>query len=252
LPLTTLLALLSLGQEIEGQAVLDKMVAALSKHSSVSGVAWQYFADQKEKIRFKVLRPQYVALVGESYETWQVGRKTYFYMVKPKQYQEFEVPENLADWKPEVGALNGFNAILGQGSENMRAKPGPAKRVEFEGKSAWAVDFTPESFKDGSMILLVDSERYMPLGYETTFGKDKTKMVYEDVVLGAELKPSDFVWKPPAGAKPYERPDYASKVLKPGAKAPDFTLKTPEGKEIRLSEKLKEGNGVLLNFWSYT
>lgn len=250
MPLTTFLALAALGQEMDGQAVLDKMSANLAKHSSVTGVMWQHFGDQKQKQTFKILRPHYVATLSEGFEMWQQGRKTYVYFSDMNQYQEHSIPESV-DWKPQVGMINGFNAVLDEGKQPMKAKPGPAKKVEFEGKQAWQVDFTPETFKDVTLLMYVDPESFLPLGFEQTFGKDKMKMVYSDVVLGAKLQESDFAWKPPAGAKVYEEPDYAGKLLKPGTKAPDFTLKTAEGKDIKLSEKLKEGNGVLINFWFY-
>jgi outer membrane lipoprotein-sorting protein len=251
MPLTTFLALVALGQEMDGQAVLDKMSANLAKHSSVTGVMWQHFGDQKHKQTFKIMRPHFVATISDGLEMWQVGRKTYVYFSSMKQYQKHEIPADMDDWKPQVGMINGFNAILDEGKPPMKAKPGPAMKAEFEGKQAWKVDFTPESFKDGVMLLYVDAATFTPLGFESTFGKDSIKVTYEDVVLGANLKESDFAWEPPADAKVFEEPDYDGKLLQPGTKAPDFTLKTPEGKDIKLSEKLKEGNGVLINFWFY-
>ena len=42
--------------------------------------------------------------------------------------------------------------------------------------------------------------------------------------------------------------EYAADLLKPGTKAPDFTLLTPEGKELTLSQF--KGKIVVLDFWA--
>lgn len=47
-----------------------------------------------------------------------------------------------------------------------------------------------------------------------------------------------------------EDPDntYAKELLKPGASAPDFTIGTPDGKSVRLSDF--KGKYVVLDFWA--
>ena len=136
MPLTTFLAFVALGQEMDGQAVLDKMAANLAKPDSVTGVMWQQFGDQKQKQTFKIMRPHYVATLSEGFEMWQQGRKTYVFFRDMNQYQEHEIPASSADWKAGPGMLSGFNAILNDGAQTMKARPGPAKKVEFEGKQA--------------------------------------------------------------------------------------------------------------------
>ena len=42
---------------------------------------------------------------------------------------------------------------------------------------------------------------------------------------------------------------YATELVKPGTVAPDFTMKTPDGKTIQLS-KFAKGKTVLLDFWA--
>lgn len=46
--------------------------------------------------------------------------------------------------------------------------------------------------------------------------------------------------------------DPADTLMKPGQKAPDFTLTLKGGKQIVLKEVLAKGRVLLVNFWSVT
>jgi len=68
---------------------------------------------------------------------------------------------------------------------------------------------------------------------------------------------SDFAYAPPNGMScpkvnqedPYITGKYADLPI--GSKAPDFTLKTARGEEIRFSAYLKQHKAVLMNYWGY-
>ncbi len=59
-------------------------------------------------------------------------------------------------------------------------------------------------------------------------------------------------WQP-ACAQQWQRHDqdakYATELLKPGTPAPDFTLKTPDGRKVKLSKQTK-GHYTVLDFWA--
>ena len=53
----------------------------------------------------------------------------------------------------------------------------------------------------------------------------------------------------PAGAQPDFDDKYATEMVKAGTAAPDFKMKTPDGKTIQLS-KYAKGKTVVLDFWA--
>ena len=56
------------------------------------------------------------------------------------------------------------------------------------------------------------------------------------VTLNAEIPDSQFAWKPPEGWTQWKMPDPEERLLKPGAKAPDFELASADGTQIKLSD----------------
>ncbi len=59
---------------------------------------------------------------------------------------------------------------------------------------------------------------------------------WQDVTLNAEIPAERFVWSPPEGWRVWTAIDPATKLLKPGQPAPDFTLRALEGGKIKLSD----------------
>ena len=68
------------------------------------------------------------------------------------------------------------------------------------------------------------------------------------VAIIASLLALFFTAKAQSGVS-YDPDDtYAKELLKPGASAPDFTIGTPDGKSVRLSDF--KGKYVVLDFWA--
>ena len=59
---------------------------------------------------------------------------------------------------------------------------------------------------------------------------------WRKVTVNAEMTDEKFSWKPPAGWRQWRLPGPEERLLKAGAKAPDFELLSAEGKKIRLSD----------------
>jgi len=45
--------------------------------------------------------------------------------------------------------------------------------------------------------------------------------------------------------------DYETKLIPVGKSAPDFTLKTPDGKNVKLSSVWGKNKATIINFWFY-
>jgi outer membrane lipoprotein-sorting protein len=60
--------------------------------------------------------------------------------------------------------------------------------------------------------------------------------VWQDVAVNAGIPAEKFVWSPPQGWRVWTAIDPATKLLKPGQPAPDFTLRALEGGKIKLSD----------------
>ena len=79
---------------------------------------------------------------------------------------------------------------------------------------------------------------------------EKDHVVHERwslVAVNESIPDTRFQWQPPQDWKPWSLPDPAEEYLKPGTKAPDFELKSVDGKRIRLSDF--EGKAIWLCFW---
>jgi outer membrane lipoprotein-sorting protein len=73
------------------------------------------------------------------------------------------------------------------------------------------------------------------------------------VVVNRPIDNSFFAYTPPKNAKVAERstPNYEAKLVPVGQEAPNFTLPSPAGGQIALSEALRGKKALIVNFWFY-
>ncbi len=69
--------------------------------------------------------------------------------------------------------------------------------------------------------------------------------------MTALLALSLSVMASPSLSLPQGIEEFEKNLLPVGAKVPDLTLKTPEGKEVKFSEVFKKNKATLINFWFY-
>jgi peroxiredoxin/outer membrane lipoprotein-sorting protein len=72
--------------------------------------------------------------------------------------------------------------------------------------------------------------------------------LWSNVFVNANIPDVLFKWKPPSDWTQHIEPAWEEDLLKPGANAPDFELKSIDGNTIKLSNF--KGKVVLLYFWS--
>ncbi len=62
------------------------------------------------------------------------------------------------------------------------------------------------------------------------------KEEWSSVTINGDIPNTMFAWKPPKGWTEWREPPIEAGLLKPGARAPDFTLASADGKRIKLSD----------------
>ena len=135
--------------------------------------------------------------------------------------------------------------------------------VMLDGTTFTALQFTSKD-NEGSVDLLIDTNTHLVRRFAFDFKPvleqsgaidvDNAKIVidYTTNIVEPDFGTNQFAWSPPSSAfnlhEPAgaERPEGAERLT--GRLAPDFTLKTLEGKPVSLS-RLK-GDVVVLEFWA--
>lgn len=121
-------------------------------------------------------------------------------------------------------------------------------------------DATPEAFygKDCFRLpckgdaaytinLFVEKGTLMPFGTRVELNGTTYEMVYRSVKV-APQDPKLLTFRPVKGAKPY-KPGPIPQLVKPGTKLRTFEAKDFGGKKHTLASLLKDGRGLVLNFW---
>ena len=91
---------------------------------------------------------------------------------------------------------------------------------------------------------------------QMTVGGQAAKMDFTISSVDADkaLTAADFAFTPPPGAKLMEQPkepDYNAKLVPVGKPAPAFSLPTPKGGKLSLTQGLENKKALLVNFWFY-
>jgi outer membrane lipoprotein-sorting protein len=201
---------------------------------------------------FRMMRPKYVQFNMPGMEVWFDGKSTWMYHPEMKQYSE--IPSSVAGMLHEVPFLVGLEAFWPSGKVPV-PKAVEEKEVDGVRYAKVTLPLVHDMMKGYTAELLIDPGTGLPARFEMfREGKPQGGGIYKELVIDPPLTETDFKFVPPAGSKVAETPapqDYTKNLLKKGAKAPDFSLKTPAGGAVNLAAKLKTKKAVLINFWFY-
>ena len=204
----------------------------------------------------QLLKPHYGRVkvnnpAGQPLQTMiSTGKEQFIVLEGQKQYLKDEAAPKAAG---VTGVLGPVGALFMEGSlASLKGERTLRAPETFNGQSYQVVEvagpdqptyklfFGPAGRLDGSEMQMKQGEQ--------TFHQ---RVLLKNVRLNAPLKPQEFAYKPPAGYKPYERPDFEKSLLAVGKPAPSFRLPQPGGAELALEDTLKDKKAVLINFWFY-
>lgn len=174
------------------------------------------------------------------------GKHCWYYSLPEKTYIEKDAQPD----RTRIGSLFGFEQFDSPDEIYYNFKG--MTQEDFRGKPAESIELYFPNNPNSTMKLYVDLKTRLPLGFRYTTGKAAgADFVYSSLNVNPPTKPSDFVFRLPTDAKPFAMPqfDLRSKLVAVGTVAPDFTLSTPSGKQLKLSDFEKSNRLVLLDFW---
>jgi outer membrane lipoprotein-sorting protein len=120
------------------------------------------------------------------------------------------------------------------------------------GKSYQMISGSVEKPFQGEIKLYVGADKLMHrLALTIKQGSDSLLLetTLQNIKTGVALAASAFAYTPPKTAKAFEQPNFEARLVKVGADAPNFTLPTPTGGQVALTELLKGKKATLINFW---
>jgi outer membrane lipoprotein-sorting protein len=187
--------------------------------------------------------PLYVA-DGKNYYSYADGQPVYFKMPLDKNPTELN-----GQWEGEIdGFFGGAKNLSRLSATYIRSEVVAGidcHLVKAEMKNPNRVVVYAVGKKDS---LIHRAEMEMHLG-ESQVSKQTNRLT--NIRLNIALTARNFAFNPPKTAKLYEPPNYEAKLVPVGQEAPNFTLPSPAGGQIALSEALRGKKALIVNFWFY-
>ena len=229
-------------RQTDPQAVLDAAKAKLSNAKNAVGTVvfpQGVSGTAPMKMEFRFSKPTLFVTILGTRETWCDGKTLAVLDAKTKEYQYFPAGD---DAMPRFAW--GFDAFFPRPKDAYTFDHPVAGT--FAEKPAVIAEFHGTGLRT-TVHVAFDPQTSLPLGFTLGVGDEAHDFRYEGVKLDVPGAKADFNWKPTPEWHKHE--PMADKLLRVGTKAPDFTLSTPDGKTIRLSQALAGKKGLLLNFW---
>ncbi len=259
--------------EPAAHALYNQMIAALRKANSLSFVS--HFQDEyKRKVtnstyRVWLKKPNYFRVEAEStgnktkgiligdgktlWIYWPEGRPK-FWIEEDAAYQKTRLNSYMKKPAPpachsiwhempllgtglpilELSTFHGYTDCMQEYIDGVKGLP--AEKVDAEPCDGIEVSIMKHQ---RSWYLWLCRRDHLPRKLEeiVRLGNDiVVRERWSSVVVNGEIANRMFAWKPPKDWKQWRLPRPEERLLKPGAKAPDFQLASADGKRIKLSD----------------
>ncbi len=247
--------------QTDGKAALDAWQGKLESAKSMVGSLKIEAMNLSDTVRFELKKPHLGRVVSKDAIRVCDGASSWNYYLSENSYTQ---EEGYLRFPYVSSVFYGCERFVGA-DENFEYES--EKTSSFESTEAWAVTMKqkpattvmigeviknspPIGFGGGfKMTLFFSKADRKLLGYEANLPMCKLKGTYVDLKFDQGMTAKSFAFKPPAGAKKESSNALDAQLLPIGSKAPDFTLKTFDGKTIKLSEFVKGKKATILNFW---
>lgn len=258
-----LFPLLWVSGQAEGKAALDAWQSKMVSSKTMIGSLKIEAMDLSDTIQFELKKPHLGRVTSKDAIRLCDGNSSVTYFKERNAYTQDEGDLRF----PYVSSLfYGCERFVGA-DENFDYAGESAS--QFDSVDAWAVTMkqkpattiiigqvvknsSPIGFGGGFQITLFFSKADRKLlGYEADLPMCKLKGTYIDLKFDQGMTAKSFAFKPPTGATKEPSNALDAQLLPVGSKAPDFTLKTFDGKTIKLSQYVKGKKATLVNFWFY-
>jgi hypothetical protein len=175
------------------EALLARMQEKLGAFTCAKGVLEGRTKTGPAQIKFSLMRPNFLTVVGKDYELHGNGSAFYYYSPTDNTYMQGPSSGMPPDFLSSV--LIGLEPVIGL--DRMLDPAGNVKTTDFQGKKVLAMEL---SGRELVVDLYLDPVSLKPLGFKNM--TNGSVSVYKELVLGNAMKPKDFAWSPPKGAKP--------------------------------------------------
>ena len=165
----------------------------LAKYKTIQGTAVLTRGGQTERVRFKLMKPNFFVLLGDKEASWSDGEQNYTRM------DGSDVPHcNLASKDsidaPYLRGLEGFTK-----NPNSKLVPRQLTSDKLDGVECRALRYEQPatqteagSAPKADVVIFIDQKKPLPLGWRVKSESFEMKVVYKDLVFDKQLKKSDF------------------------------------------------------------
>jgi outer membrane lipoprotein-sorting protein len=248
------------------EAILKEVLAAY-KAANTMTAELQFVQKQggkvlmKETGTLKMMKPNLLLLqmggkIGQTIAS--DGTTTWLYMQQQNQYMKQKVHPQGKGIFPlslvEVFFQPTFESLTLMGGNMKPSSTRDLGNRTVEGKTFRVLELSGGEIPGTLHYFIGPDNLIYQMRVTMKSGNDTmvTEISLLNLKVGADLTASHFAFKLPEGATEFNpnTPTEAS-LLPVGKEAPNFTLPTPTGGQITLTNVLKEKKAVLVNFWFY-
>ena len=188
-------------KDAKAEALYQKLQDRLARATSISGTVAVNAFGRTDTYHFKYLRPNLARFVSKDAAFYQSGGKLYSYFPLDKEYTVEPAPEA---GLPGGTAFN-LGGIVGLESIAFPNEPKlmPSKLVKKTqaGKTYQGIVLSSPENKSFKAIVYLDPKSGLPASWTYSLQGFQSSGEFKQLVLNAPMKPVDFAFQPPKGAK---------------------------------------------------